>query len=311
MSFCTDVKNELAGLRPSKSSLPPLVYGFLLFSRSFSFRRISMQTANPVMAETYARLLYECYGAGVTVREGGGSRPTYCAQVDSEADRLKILAAYDFGIAPGAIDRELLPDDASAAAFIRGAFFACGNLSDPEQEYRADFSVRQETLAAEFLALLSDHFITARISRRGTGFVVYLRQSEMIINLLTLMGASDRSLELLGTTVVKSMKNKTNRARNCDSANISKTVEASIAQRTAIEYLEQTERLESLPPELYAAAVLRRDNPEATLHELCRISPEPITVSGLNHRLRRIMEIYFNAEGKMQNTKPGAGKSKT
>ena len=93
---------------------------------------------------------------------------------------------------------------------------------------------------------------------------------------------------------MKSVKNNINRARNCDSANISKTVEASIIQRRAIEYFEKTDRLESLPQELFQAAILRKNNPDATLKELCGISDEPITVSGLNHRLQKIIELYEN-----------------
>ena len=83
-----------------------------------------------------------------------------------------------------------------------------------------------------------------------------------------------------------------NRARNCDSANITKTVEASIKQRKAIEYLKKRELLSSLPEELIAAAALRIKYPEASLKELCKNSPEPITVSGLNHRLKKIIDIY-------------------
>lgn len=106
------------------------------------------------------------------------------------------------------------------------------------------------------------------------------------------MGARKHSLMVMDTKIMKSVKNNINRARNCDSANISKTVEASIKQRTAIEYLRQTDRLESLPHELLAAAILRLHNPDATLKELCKISPEPLTLSGLNHRLSKIIEIY-------------------
>ena len=91
---------------------------------------------------------------------------------------------------------------------------------------------------------------------------------------------------------MKSIKNNINRARNCDSANISKTVEASIKQRRAIEFLKESDRLQSLPDELLQAANLRLKNPEATLKELVRISNEPLTVSGLNHRFKKIMEIY-------------------
>jgi DNA-binding protein WhiA len=98
----------------------------------------------------------------------------------------------------------------------------------------------------------------------------------------------------MDTKIMKSVKNNINRARNCDNANISKTVEASIKQRTAIEFLEKADRLYSLPPELLEVALLRKENPNATLKELCKISKTPISLSGINHRLKKIIEIYEN-----------------
>ena len=292
MSFCNDIKNEISKLRPPKYCRYPLLYGFLLFGRSFSYKKISLQTSNKEVAENYKSLVFELYNAEVKITEGGEKRPTYKAEVISETDRLKILADFDFGIYDGAINRDLLTDDASVAYFIRGAFLACGNISDPDKEYRADFEVKTQAAADDLQKLLGEHYITAAVSKRGTGFVVYMRRSEMITNLMTLIGLSDRSLQLIETTIVKSVKNNINRARNCDDANISKTVEASIRQRTAIEFLEKTGKFEMLPESLYAAAVLRKNNPEASLHELCKLSREPITVSGLNHRFRKIIEIY-------------------
>lgn len=292
MSFSSDIKNELAEIKPNECCKLPLIYGFLLFSRSFSAKRICMQTENERSAVCYARLLSEVYDVEVEIKKGGGVRPTYIAEVTSEGDRLKILASVDFGVYEGQINREWMQRECCFASFIRGAFLACGHLSDPENSYRADFPVKDKGRAEELMQLLSENYITARLSSRGSGYVVYIKRSEMITNLLTVMGASARSLELIETTIIKSVKNNMNRARNCDSGNIGRTVEASIRQRTAIEYLKEHEMLESLPPELYSAAMLRLENPEASLKELTAASGEPITVSGLNHRLGRIMDIY-------------------
>ncbi len=292
MSFCSDIKNELAEIKIHKCCREPLTYGFLLFSRSFNIKKICMQTENERTARLYAEMLKKVYDAETEVVSGGGSRTTWRAQVPSEADRLRILASVDFGIYDGAINPEVFSRECCAASFIRGAFLACGHLTDPAVGYRVDFPVKDRRMAEELQKLLSENYITSNISTRGKGYVVYIKRSEMVVNLLTVMGASARSLELIETTIIKSVKNNMNRARNCDSGNIGRTVEASIAQRRAIDALEKADRLQSLPPELYAAAVLRRDNPDASLKELCKLSSEPITVSGLNHRLHRIIEIY-------------------
>ncbi|MBQ8203079.1 MAG: DNA-binding protein WhiA [Clostridia bacterium] len=292
MSFNIDIKNELAKIRPSECCKQPLIYGFLLFSRSFSIKKICMQTENIAAAQAYARLLKSVYGADCELSCGGGKKPTYVASVVNEADRLKILASVDFGIYEGKINKENFERDCCAASFIRGVFLACGHLSDPDTAYRVDFPVKERALAEELKFILSEHYINANISTRGKGFVVYIKRNETISDLLALMGASARSLEIIETSIIKSVKNNTNRARNCDSGNINRTVEASIAQRKAIEYLKDRDILYSLPEPLVAAATLRLQNPDLSLRELCRQSKESITVSGLNHRLKKIIEIY-------------------
>ena len=292
MSFCKDVKNELSAIRVSECCKLPLAYGFMLFGRSFSVKRISMQTNNRKTGEYYAALLYDTFGAKAVITEGGSVRPTYKAEVVSETDRLKILASYDFGIAENPIDLEIIDRECCFQSFIRGAFLACGNINDPEKEYRAEFMIRNVDTAQEFWELLSAHGITLKKTERGKTTVLYTKESGLVEDLLTLMGLPHRTLDFIDTKKMKSVKNNINRANNCDSANISKTVEASIKQRAAIEYLRRTDRIDSLPHELLKAALLRENNPEATLKELCAMSDEPITVSGLNHRLNKIIELY-------------------
>ncbi len=294
MSFCSDVKNELIDIRPSNCCKPSYIYGFMLFGRSFSINKISLQTNNENVANAYADLIKYNYKADVEITCGGTVRPTYKAEVTSVSDRLKILAMIDFGVSETVIDRSLFIRDCCLPSFIRGAFLACGNINDPEKEYRAEFSVKNESLADDFNSLLAELGIIMKKTFRSKNTVLYTKDSSVIEDLLTVMGDTSRTLDIMDTKIMKSVKNNINRARNCDNANISRTVEASIKQRTAIEFLEKTDRLYSLPEELLQVALLRKDNPDATLKELCLISDTPITVSGLNHRLKKIIEIYEN-----------------
>lgn len=292
MSFCSDIKTELTEIKVSRCCVQALTYGLLLFGRAFSAKKISMQSENKAVTQLYSALIQKNYDAQVKITKGESKNTTYRAEVYDEIDRLKILASVDFGMIDGKISHEFFNRACCEAAFVRGAFLACGQMSDPNKSYRVDFSIKNEKLARELRDILARHSVSANISTRGKGFVVYIKRSEMIINLLALMGASVRSLELIETTIIKEANNKTNRMFNCDGANIKKTIEASIRQRTAIEYLIKREMLSSLPDELISAAKLRLRFPESSLKELCKNSTEPITVSGLNHRLKRIIEIY-------------------
>lgn len=292
MSFCTDIKNELAELKTRDCCKTALIYGFALFGRSFNSKRICLQTENEKTAKSYALLLSSVYDVDVDIRRGGGKHPTFIAEVNSEFDRLKILASVDFGIYDGSIYSEIFYRECCKSSFVRGAFLACGHLSDPDKSYRVDFYIKSEDLAKEFSLFLSEHLIDSHISKCGNGFRVYIKKNEMIVNLMAFMGASAVSLQYIEASVIKSFNNKSNRAINCDNANINRTVKASLKQRKAIEYLIKNEQLESLPQELKSVAELRMENPELSLKQLANVSKEPITVSGLNHRLKRIMDIY-------------------
>lgn len=293
MSFCSDIKAELSEIRVSSCCMQALAYGLLLFGRAFSSKKISMQSENKAVVQLYSSFIKKNYDADVKITKGESKNTTYCAEVTDEIDRLKILASVDFGMVEGKISHEFFNRACCEAAFVRGAFLVCGQMSDPAKSYRVDFPVKSEALAQELRDILAKHLVVANVSTRGKGFVVYIKRSEMIINLLALMGASARSLELIETTIIKEANNKTNRMFNCDGANIKKTIEASIKQRKAIEYLIKREMLSSLPKELICAAKLRMQYPESSLKELCKNSPEPITVSGLNHRLKKIIDIYY------------------
>ena len=298
MSFSSDIKTELCGVRTPGCCRLPLVYGFLLFSRSFSAENIKMQTETEAVAKLFKRLLSEVYSVDCEILTGGGKRKVYRLKVGSEAERLKLLASVDFGIFGGKINPEVFSRDCCKASFIRGAFLACGQISDPQKSFRVDFLIRDRALADEFRELLSENYIDTNISKRQNGCLVYIKRNEMIANLMTLMGASGRSLELIETSILKSVKNNMNRARNCDNANLDRMVEASLNQRIAIDYLDKKGILETLPEELVFTAELRRGNPDASIKELCAAAGGVISPSGLNHRLKKLVDIYRQRTGK-------------
>ena len=144
---------------------------------------------------------------------------------------------------------------------------------------------------------MRENYIESNLSVRQGSYVVYIKRNEMITNLLTLIGASSRSLELIENSILRSVKNNMNRARNCDSANLDRMVESSLAQRIAIKYLDEKGILPSLPDELIKTAELRTGNPDASIKELCKISGEGISASGMNHRLKKLVSIYKEKTG--------------
>ena len=94
--------------------------------------------------------------------------------------------------------------------------------------------------------------------------------------------------------VEKDLRNGINRRVNCETANLTKVVDASLEQMSAIRRLEEMDRLDTLAPKLKQTAMLRMENPEATLSELAQMFDPPVTKSAMNHRMRKIIELAKN-----------------
>lgn len=125
------------------------------------------------------------------------------------------------------------------------------------------------------------------VERKGL-YVLYFKGSEDIEDMLTLMGATKSSIELMNVKILKDVRNKANRIANCDAANIERTLKASEKQIEDIEYIMNTEGFESLTPELRNMAELRLENPDVSLKELGEMLDKPVGRSGANHRLKSL-----------------------
>ncbi|WP_443965489.1 DNA-binding protein WhiA, partial [Ruminococcus sp.] len=115
---------------------------------------------------------------------------------------------------------------------------------------------------------------------RKNMYVLYLKDSEHIEDTLTYMGAQQCTIELMNIKIRKDMRNRANRIRNCDEANIDKVVSAAMRQTEDILWIIRCNRMETLPEELRELAQLRLENPELSLKELGEMLSVPIGRSG-------------------------------
>ena len=120
--------------------------------------------------------------------------------------------------------------------------------------------------------------------------MLYLKQSELISDFLTFLGAPVSAMGIMEARLEKELNNKVNRRCNCDEANTSKVVEAAQEQLAAIRALREKGMLEHLPQKLQAAALAREENPAASLTELASMMQPPITKPAMNHRLKKLVD---------------------
>ena len=130
-----------------------------------------------------------------------------------------------------------------------------------------------------------------KVSARKKNWAVYVKEAEQIKDILALMGASQQIFAFENVRMTKEIRNQANRINNCDHANIDKALKASEKHMAAINKIIETRGLEFLPPKLYDVAVLRMENPEASLQELADMCDPPMKKSGINNRFRKIEEI--------------------
>lgn len=300
MSFSQDVKKELAEIRPQKGCcLAAQCYGMLEFAHAYNGGEVSLQTEHGAVAAAYSAFLKECClipAPAVQVKKRRGD--FFVVEVEEAWARARTLERYGHTATDTSVrmNRANIDCDGCTAALLRGAFLVCGAVSNPETAYHLEFNVPYYNLSKDLLALLREQDFSAKyVCRKGT-HVIYLKESEQIEDCLTLMGAQGAALEVMGAKVIKSIRNDVNRAANCENANIDKTVAAAGAHIDAIVRLEQAGKLSSLPEQLQVIAKLRYDNPELSLRELAELCDPPLTRSGLNHRLQRILEAAENLE---------------
>ena len=185
----------------------------------------------------------------------------------------------------------ILEEDADRLAFLRGAFLAGGSVTDPAKRYHLELITSHYKVSRETYALLLDvGFSPKELSRGGSG-VLYFKQNNYIEDFLTAIGAPVCAMGVMEAKVEKDLRNGINRRVNCETANLTKVVDASIEQVAAIRKLQKQGRLKELPPKLRETARLRLDNPEATLQELAAMQDPPVSKSAMNHRMRKLVAL--------------------
>ena len=175
------------------------------------------------------------------------------------------------------------------SAFLRGAFLACATVNDPKKSIHLEFLLQEENRASYLKGYLEALGYEPRVTNRQNGVGVYFKNAASLEDLVALIGAGKLSMEIMNFRIEREIRNQENRATNCVAKNIEKSVSAAARQMNAIEKLTVTGMLAQLPSAIRLTARLRAENPDASLEELRNLHVPPITKSGLNHRLQKIL----------------------
>jgi DNA-binding protein WhiA len=174
-------------------------------------------------------------------------------------------------------------------AMLRGLFLGCGSINAPNTRYHLEFVAPTASWATAIARLVESAGVKAGTTERGGQPVVYVKDGDGIVRLLSWMGASRAVMEFENVRVVREVSGEVNRRLNFETANIGKTIGSGLRQAAAIERLQAEGKLDRLPPALREMARWRSQNPELNLGELA--GKMKLSKSAVNHRLRRIQEL--------------------
>lgn len=308
MSFSAATKNELSRIEPERKCCKLAeIAGFIRLCGTIKLSgsgklNVMLITENPAVARHFKKLIKDYFGSNATLVIGKTNilkkNHYYELMIHAEMNAEQILRETGIlmvregcNYISDGIYSDLIKSKCCRRAYLRGVFLGAGTISDPEKAYHLEIVCNSEMLSNDVKKLINSFGLHAKSVIRKNSHVVYLKEAEQIIDFLNVLGAHGQLLDFENVRIVKEMRNKTNRINNCDSANLDKTINASIRQVENIKLIEQTRGLSSLPDKLQEAARLRLESPESSLHELCELMDPPIGKSGINHRFKKIEDI--------------------
>ena len=298
MSFSGDVKREL-GKQYSKGRHCQLAELAAILEMVGKVQEkpcvLEITSDNMVVLEKYAVLMRQLFEVDIT-------KPLEGNIVEKILTTLKFFKedGLSLPLDEQRVDGLLVQNVCCKRAFIRGAFLASGSMSDPNKSYHFEIVCRTMEQAEQLQQLMNGFETEAKIVERKGHYVVYLKEGSQIVDMLNVMEAYVSLMNLENVRILKEMRNSVNRKVNCETANISKTVNAAVKQLEDIELIRSKLGLDQLPQNLREMALIRLEYPEAALKELGNYLTPPVGKSGVNHRLRKLAEIAENLRGEYE-----------
>lgn len=276
MSFSLDVKKELSKINNlnNKEQVKYELIGYFI-SNNFNIEKniAKYSTENEYNINRYTKLLKNVDIDNFSIEIQG--------KVFIVAFKAIYLDDKDYKWIENEKDSELIK------AFVRGAFMGAGSINNPENKYHLEMELKNEDYAEKIKDILQ----TYDLNMKKINNTLYLKEGEQISNFLAFIGASNSMLKFEEIRVQRHMNNKINRLVNCETANLNKVLNASVEQINAIKKLKEEGNFEKLDDSLKEIAELRLEHPEMSLENLGKLLEKPLGKSGVNYRLKKIIEL--------------------
>ena len=303
MSFASETKKELTNLEVKDCCGLAELSALIQMNGSLSFTNkklaVDIQTENAAIARRIYTLIKRFYPVTVELLVRKKMRlkknNVYIVRLVEDARRILV----DLGIMGEGFEfvteicPRLIGKKCCKRSYLRGAFLAGGSVNNPEtSSYHLEIFSLYKEHSESLCELMNSFDLNGKTLERKKGYMTYLKEAENITDFLIIIGANNAMLKFEDIRILRDMRNSVNRLVNCETANLNKTISASIRQVENIKYIQGTIGLDVLPEKLREIAELRVAHKDVTLKELGEmVSSGAISKSGINHRLRKVDAI--------------------
>lgn len=298
MSFSSELKENLSKIAnlKNKEFVKYELIGYLISNNTTYYqKKICYSTVNEYNINRFSKLLSNLGILNFQIELKGKNYKITLPKIDFleeicyEGQDIVLSSIFQETLTK--LQKKNTQEEMTIKALIRGIFLGSGSVNNPENKYHLEMILSTQESANIIKELLEKAEIHLKEMKRKSGFSLYLKEGEEISKLLAFIGANSAVLKFEEIRVLRDMKNNINRKVNCETANLSKTITAAVKQINAIQKLQKEGKFENLPDSLKEIAILRLENPDASLIELGQMLKEPIGKSGVNHRLKQIEEL--------------------
>ena len=301
VSFSAAAKAEACRILPNKHCCALAeCFGILLYCNSFQPDGIKIITESREFAYILPKLFKKAFDVSFDSYPSLAAPGKLVFQIWDEEKIGTIMESFGFSMEDTLalhVNYPVIENDCCKASFLRGAFLAGGSVTDPGKGYHMELTTTHFSVARETDILIRETMsFPPKTAKRGGGQVLYLKQSELISDFLTMLGAPVAAMGIMEARLEKELNNKVNRRCNCDDANTSKVVEAAQEQLAAIRVLRDAGLVEKMPGKLKQALIAREAHPSSSLSELAGMMDPPITKPAMNNRMKKIVEMAREAK---------------
>lgn len=267
-SFSSKIKKELSEINNlyNKNQVKAELEGYLLTISSNKFI-----TENQYNINRFAKLLSNCGENNYKIEMQGKN---FCITLKRKIE----------------ISKDEKSEDENKC-LVRGAFMSTGSINNPKNVYHLDIVFSHKENANYIKEILEKSDIESKILKREKDYILYIKDGENISKLLAFIGANKSVLDFEDERVIRDMRNKVNRLVNCETANLNKTISSSVKQIEDIKLIKSKKKFDKLTDKEKELAIVRLENPNASLQELGNLLETPISKSGVNHRLEAIKKL--------------------